>query len=140
MSSEITIQELIETLKTMTQNNVFKNNLTRVVFPYFKNYRYFSEMNFKFPLNVFVGKNGCGKSSALHALYGAPKGNNINKYWFSTELDPIKEFEEENERHCYFYEYKNNNDTVEVLYQRMHHKRQKSPDYWETARPKKNTR
>ncbi len=38
-----------------------------------------------------MGANGSGKSSILHALYGAPKDQTTRDFWFSTELDPIVE-------------------------------------------------
>lgn len=126
---------LVEDLKKMNQNKVFDNSITKIVFPYFKNYSYQSVINFDFPFTVFVGKNGSGKSSALQALYGAPYGQNIKDYWFSTELDPIEEFGEKGERHSYFYEYIKGGKKTEVLYQRM--PRKNDPDYWETSRPRK---
>ncbi|MGF7528054.1 ATP-binding protein [Bacillus paralicheniformis] len=126
---------MVERIKEMNQKCIFDNAITKIVFPYFKNYAYHSEINFEFPFTVFVGKNGSGKSSALQALYGAPYGKNIREFWFSTELDPIEEFGEEGERHSYFYEYVKDGEKTEVLYQRM--PRENDPDYWETSRPRK---
>lgn len=60
-------------------------------FPNFKNLEPGCEISFDFPLTVLVGANGSGKSSVLHALYGAPEKQSIRDFWFSTELDPIKE-------------------------------------------------
>ncbi|GAB2553058.1 ATP-dependent nuclease [Gracilibacillus alcaliphilus] len=128
-------EHLISDINQMKERNVYDNYITKLVFPYFKNYTFFSEINFTFPLTIFVGKNGSGKSSALQALYGAPKGHNIGDYWFSTVIDPIEEFGEEDERHSYFYEYTKAGKKTEVLYVRMPRKGQ--PDYWETSRPRK---
>lgn len=121
----------------MKENSVFDNYITKIAFPFFKNFTFHSEINFQFPLTILTGKNGSGKSSALHALYGAPKGKNISDYWFSSQLDPIEDFGGEvQERHSFFYEYYNNGANNAVLYQRIHHKNRNSMEYWETSRPR----
>ena len=42
-------------------------------------------------MTVLIGKNGSGKSSTLHALFGAPQGYTCSDFWFSTDVDPIAE-------------------------------------------------
>ena len=44
-------------------------------------------------MTVLVGKNGSGKSSTLHALFGSPNGYNLGDFWFSTEVDQSKKVE-----------------------------------------------
>lgn len=68
------------------------------------------------------------KSSVLHAVYGAPAGRSTGDFWFSTDVDPIKEGENK-----YFYGYKINKDSniKEVLKKRQ--PSIKAFDYWETA-------
>lgn len=121
----------------MKEHGVFDNYISKVVFPFFKNFTFHSLINFQFPLTILAGKNGSGKSSALHALYGSPKGKNISDFWFSSQLDPIEDFGGDvQERHCFFYEYCNKGTNNTVLYQRIHHKNRDSMEYWETARPR----
>ncbi|MFT3840750.1 MAG: ATP-binding protein [Myxococcaceae bacterium] len=57
----------------------------------FKNIAPGTRIDFDFPITAFVGPNGSGKTSALHALYGAPAGQTTSDYWFSTAVDPIAE-------------------------------------------------
>ncbi|QQR95196.1 MAG: AAA family ATPase [Bacteroidota bacterium] len=57
----------------MKARNAFRNFIEYIQFPYFRNLEKNTRIIFDFPLTVFVGQNGSGKSSTLHALYGAPK-------------------------------------------------------------------
>jgi len=112
------VQNDISTIKKMKENGVFKNYIEYIKFPFYKNLIPKSEINFKFPLTVLVGKNGSGKSSTLHALFGAPRGYTCSNFWFSTEVDPIAE---DGDRPRYFYGYKNDMDSgiKEVLKARI---------------------
>ena len=65
--------ETIENINKMYQDGKFKKYISNIYFPFYKNFEEFSKMDFNFPLTVIVGKNGSGKSSILHALYGCPK-------------------------------------------------------------------
>ncbi|MGG4103661.1 AAA family ATPase [Paenibacillus lautus] len=127
---------VVNTIVVMKANKVFDNYISKIAFPFFKNFTFHSAINFEFPITILTGKNGSGKSSALHALYGSPKGTNISDYWFSSQLDPIEDFGEVQERHCFFYEYYNKGETHSVLYQKMNHKNRSSMEYWETSRPR----
>ena len=69
------VQNKILTIQKMKEKNVFKNYIEYIQFPFFKNLMPGTRINFTFPITILVGKNGSGKSSTLHALYGAP-----NKY------------------------------------------------------------
>lgn len=55
----------------------------------------------------------------------------LGDYWFTKELDPIKEFDKN--RNCFIYGYIEKNNLKEVIKQRIH--REGNPDYWETAKP-----
>lgn len=90
-----------------------------------------------------VGKNGSGKSSVLHALYGCPKNSNTENFWFSTAVDPINETKKD--FNCFVYSYyekvENSIEERQVVYRRASRPgtktKRKDPDYWETDRPRK---
>lgn len=117
----------------MKVRNAFRNYIEYMQFPYFRNLEKDTRITFDFPLTVFVGQNGSGKSSTLHALYGAPKKNTPFEFWFSTAVDPIQEVSEGGDRHSFFYVYKNRGQYLEVLKLRI--LKRDNPDYWETSRP-----
>ncbi|PGX55644.1 hypothetical protein COE12_10250 [Bacillus anthracis] len=135
-------EHLIKTLQQLFDKNQFGKFIQKVTFPYYKNYLPNTTISFQFPFTVFVGRNGCGKSSALHALYGMPKGFSTEEFWFSTDLDPIKESSDGN-RHCYYYEYYEDEEVKQVLKSRMKRSasedgtKKANPDYWETSKPLK---
>ncbi|HDX9578395.1 TPA: AAA family ATPase [Bacillus pseudomycoides] len=135
-------EHLIKTLQQIFDRNKFGKFIHKITFPYYKNYLSNTTISFQFPFTVFVGRNGCGKSSALHALYGMPKGFSTEEFWFSTDLDPIKESSDGN-RHCYFYEYYDGKELKQVLKSRMKRSasedgtKKANPDYWETSKPVK---
>ena len=88
-------------------------------------------------MTVLIGKNGSGKSSTLHALFGAPQGYTCSDFWFSTDVDPIAE---SGDRNRYFYGYIENKDSdiKEVMKLRMKRgseTKKEDLDYWETSRP-----
>lgn len=117
-------------LKQMLEANVQGNYIRYIVFPSYKNFEPDTEINFKHPITILTGKNGLGKSSCLHALYGSPVGYSISDFWFSTVVDPIKEAGDSS-RHQFFYAY--GSEELEVIYSRILKKG--NPDYWETSRP-----
>lgn len=126
--------KLIEEIRQIKARNAFKNYIEYIQFPFFRNLEANTEIIFNFPLTVFVGQNGSGKSSTLHALFGAPKKNTPFDFWFSTAVDPIQEVSEGGERHSFFYVYKDKDgNPLEVLKQRIF--KRNNPDYWETSRP-----
>jgi len=130
----VNIPTLIAEISRMKARNAFRNFIEYIQFPYFRNLEKNTRIIFDFPLTVFVGQNGSGKSSTLHALYGAPKKNTPFEFWFSTAVDPIVEVSEGGDRHSFFYVYKDNRGRpLEVLKQRIF--KRNNPDYWETARP-----
>lgn len=134
------VQNDISAIKKMKTNGVFKNYIEYIKFPFYKNLIPNSKINFEFPLTVLVGKNGSGKSSTLHALFGAPMGYTCSNFWFSTEVDPITE---DGDRPRYLYGYKSDKDSEikEVLKARILRggtkTKKRDPDYWETSKPLK---
>ena len=85
------IRELIETIEKFKPGAPLEKYIGSIRFPNFKNIEPGTRVDFAFPLTVLVGANGSGKSSILHALYGAPEKYSLKDFWFSTELDPIVE-------------------------------------------------
>ncbi len=130
--------ELINTIKQMfekdTQRNVFKKYIEYIRFPFFKNFEKDLKVNFNFPITFIAGQNGSGKSSLLHALYGAPKGKSIVEFWYTTDLDRIQDLKTNRHRFIYSYKTPVTKQNVEVLKQRSGEK--KGKDYWEPAEPK----
>jgi predicted ATPase len=121
----------IKTLQQLKENNIHNKYIEYIRFPFYRNLAPDSKITFDFPITFLVGKNGGGKSSTLQSLYGCPRGYSLGDYWFTTELDPIKEFDKN--RNCFIYGYKNGNSIDEVIKQRIH--RNNDPDYWETGKP-----
>ena len=132
MSKQIT--KLLDTIRLMKARGAFRNYIDYIQFPYFRNLEKSTRITFDFPLTVFVGQNGSGKSSTLHALYGAPMRNTPFEFWFSTAVDPVLEVSDGGDRHCFFYAYKDSGgNPLEVLKLRIF--KRNNPDYWETSRP-----
>lgn len=117
------------------------NFIKKIRFPLFKKITPEAEIIFNYGFTVFVGANGCGKSSALQALYGCPKGKNTGDYWFSTNIDPIIENRSGPYRYMYQYHIDELKKDVWVTNTRAKRKnnihRRDNPDYWETAKPAK---
>ena len=136
---------LISDIKGMFERdstrNIFRNFIEYIRFPFFKNFEKDLKVNFNFPITFIVGQNGSGKSSLLHALYGAPRNYSIATYWFDTALDPIEYIK--TNRHCFIYSYyaKYSEKIVEVIKLRIQVKDKKTGkidlDYWEPSRPYK---
>ncbi|WP_330946190.1 AAA family ATPase [Thermomonas sp. LB-4] len=85
------IKDLISTIEKFKPGAPLQKYIGSIRFPNFKNIEPGTTVDFPFPLTVLVGANGSGKSSILHALYGAPDKYSLKDFWFSTELDPIVE-------------------------------------------------
>lgn len=136
--SEQKIEEQIDVIGKMKENGIFEKYIEYIDFPYYKNLVTRTRINFSFPMTVLIGKNGSGKSSTLHALFGAPQGYTCSDFWFSTEVDPIME----GGRNRYYYGYRENKhaQVKEVMKTRMKRgseTKKEDPDYWETSRPVK---
>ena len=127
-------ENLIDILRKIKINGQFKNYIDFIQFPYYRNIEIDTRITFDFPLTVFIGQNGCGKSSCLHALYGAPDGYTPYKFWFDTKVDPVSYYDAQRKRHSFWYSFKDENNQIkEVIKARI--KRQGDPNYWETSRP-----
>jgi predicted ATPase len=128
------LSDLIKILAKLKQVDGLKNYIDFIQFPYYRNLELNVRINFEFPFTVFIGQNGCGKSSALHALYGTVKGKTPGNFWFDTKVDPIQYYNDEKKRHSFWYSYKDlaglNKEVVKARIQRVH-----NPNYWETSRP-----
>lgn len=122
------IERLIEEVQEEYANERFLNYIEYIQFPQYKNLEENTHIDFSFPLTMFVGKNGTGKSSVLHALYGTPANKSTGDFWFSTEVDPIKEGDN---KYFYGYKAKKNAQVKEVIKKRQ--PSVKAFDYWETA-------
>jgi predicted ATPase len=129
------INDNIEKIKKAFKNGrrEFEPFIEYVRFPHYKNFERDTQITFDFPFTVFIGKNGSGKSSALHALFGIPRGNSTGNFWFSTQVDPIEE--NQNEPHCHIHGYRNERgEIIEALKTRINSKNY-GLDYWEPSRP-----
>lgn len=127
-------RELISIIWTIKSNGGFNNYIDFVRFPYYRNLEVDTVINLEFPLTIFIGQNGCGKSSCLHALYGAPKGSTPSSFWFDTSVDPIAYYDDNKKRHSFWYSYMDSDGTTkEVIKARI--RRSNDPNYWETSRP-----
>ncbi|WP_051957563.1 ATP-dependent nuclease [Altibacter lentus] len=124
---------LIETIKHIKSGNQFQRYIDFIQFPFYRNIEIDTRITFDFPLTVFIGQNGCGKSSCLHALYGAPDRYTPYKFWFDTKVDPVNYYDEQRKRHSFWYSFQEGKQTKEVIKARI--KRQNDPNYWETSRP-----
>lgn len=145
---------LIQKIQADKIDGKFNKYINKIIFPFYKNFQNFSSINFQFPLTVLVGKNGTGKSSILHALYGCPYHMSTKDYWFSTDIDPIKDSrldlasktakDDGKLAQSYVYTYDDTNEHItnaHVLKTRAKRSgtktKEKDPDYWEPATPKK---
>ncbi|MDR0979196.1 MAG: AAA family ATPase [Lachnospiraceae bacterium] len=133
------IELKLNRIEELKEQGKFKNYIEYMQFPHYKNLEAFAKIELKFPMTILIGKNGSGKSSTLHAFYGAPKGYNCGEYWFSTNVDPILE-NSTRERNRYFYAYREKaTDAIkEVRVSRIKRSqtdaKKEDLDYWETTR------
>ena len=135
MNSKL-IQQIAGKFSGKTRFETFKDYITDIHFPFYKGLVPGSKIDFKFPLTVLVGENGCGKSSVLQALENVSAGKSLSQRWFSTSVDPIPD----NARPCFWYSYYNAEAgrTVQILNTRIKKKFKdgsENPDYWEPSRP-----
>lgn len=129
-----TLEELLATINRIKSRNQFHKYIDFIQFPFYRNVEINTRIKFDFPLTVFIGQNGCGKSSCLHALYGAPLNHTPYTFWFDTRVDPITYFDDQRRRHSFWYSFKDDQGvTKEVIKARI--RRNDDPNYWETSRP-----
>lgn len=125
--------DIIKTISSIKNAGGFNKYIDFIQFPFYRNIEIDTRITFNFPLTVFIGQNGSGKSSCLHALYGAPERYTPYKFWFDTKVDPVNYYDEQRKRHSFWYSFKEGNRTYQVIKARI--KRQNDPNYWETSRP-----
>jgi predicted ATPase len=125
----LTVTELVKAITSKFQK--YPQGYIRYIrFPRFKNLAPNARLDLNFPLTALIGPNGSGKTTVLHALYGAPKGQSTSDYWFSTACDPIEEGGGEVSR--YIYGHMQQGQVVETRKARVSKKDR--PDYWEPTK------
>jgi len=128
------LEQLLSSITRIKNSGNIRKYIDFIQFPFYRNLEINSKINFEFPLTVFIGQNGCGKSSCLHALYGAPRGTTPYEFWFDTSVDPVEYYDDLRKRHSFWYKFKSDDSTYkEVIKARI--RRNNDPNYWETSRP-----
>ncbi len=115
---------------------VFPKFITHIRFPKFKNLTPDTRIDFSFPVTALVGANGSGKTSVLHAIYGAPYGKSTGDFWFSTEVDPIVEGDGSPNRFIYGHYHRQADKVVETRKARVRKVVNgiENPNYWEPTK------
>jgi len=128
------LPQLISTIGAIKTAGQFQQYIDFIQFPFYRNVEIDTRITFDFPLTVFIGQNGCGKSSVLHALYGAPRGKTPYEFWFDSKVDPVEYYDDNRKRHSFWYSFVSiDNSIKEVIKARI--RREGDPNYWETSRP-----
>lgn len=117
-------------------HTLFPSYITHIRFPRFKNLAPGTNIDFSFPITALVGANGSGKTSVLHALYGAPLRYSTGEYWFSTQVDPIEEGDGSPSRFIYGHYNSGLKAVVETRKARVRKVRdgKSDPNYWEPTK------
>lgn len=132
------MQKLVSDLKSMRAANALPLYITHIRFPRFKNIDRGARLDFDFPVTALVGPNGCGKTSALHALYGAPNRMSTSDYWFATDVDPIIEGDGEPNRFIYGHILAGVKSPVETRKARVGKSTNRRPGYFEPTKAVKS--
>lgn len=132
MDVENDIAKLVKELRKLKPGQPLDKYITHIRFPRFKNLRPGSRIDFSFPVTALVGSNGCGKTSVLHALYGAPLRQSTSDFWFNTRVDPITEKQDDPNRFIYGHWLASAKRVVETRKARV--KKEGDPDYWEPTK------
>ena len=152
-TGRLAIPELIQKITGMKNGRDFSPYIDSIVFARYRRIKPMERIDFQFPLTVLVGRNGTGKSSALHALYGAPEGQSVANFWFGTAVDPVDvgaevEVEEEDEqgkkklteeqKAAFWYSYRHDGQERQAIKQRVRREKAKAfadQENWEPTRP-----
>ncbi len=118
-------------LSDMLAANKFEPFIRYIRFPYFRNLRDGTKIDFGHPITALVGPNGTNKTAILRALQGCPDYYNVGQYWYSTSLDPI--VGKERHRFIHGYRAQSTGGVVEVIKTRI--AKGSNPDYFEPSRP-----
>ena len=81
------INKQIEQIVSMSEKGIIKNRINRITLKQFRGFEKESEINFKFPLSVVVGKNGSGKTTVLRMIQLLGKGNIPQNEFFEIDFD-----------------------------------------------------
>jgi hypothetical protein len=121
-------------LKALLDSGQLEPFIRHIRFPFFKNLKPGTHIEFSYPITALIGANGTNKSTVIRALYGCPGYQNLGELWFSTVVDPILETKGEG-RNRFIYGYLNEgaDGIVEVIKTRI--MKESDPDYWEPSRP-----
>lgn len=141
---EISTADLIKRLTIEKRNGKFHPYIEFIQLSQYRAFEPNARLTFSFPVTVLVGQNGSGKTSLLHALYGAPVNHSTGAWWFGTHVDPIDSEKvvtkpsgrtqlEEQHKASFWYGYRNSGKDLEVLKLRI--RKRNDPDYWEPSRP-----
>jgi hypothetical protein len=145
MPGDPEIERLVGEVKKMKAKGAFTTFIDYIVFPRYRNISPDARISFEFPLTVLVGQNGSGKTAVLQALFGAPTGSSVSRWWFETAVDPIIEPATtggsrrrsadlpSERRSAFWYGYKHDGEDRYVIKSRI--KRPNDPDNWEPSRP-----
>jgi predicted ATPase len=137
MSIDKELQAAALPLSKMKPGKPFKRFITHIRFPRFKNLSTGTRIDFEFPVTALVGSNGCGKTSVLHALFGAPEGSSTSEYWFATNVDTIDSRDDDPQRFIYGHWLQDASwhpvgGVVETRKARV--KKDDKPEYWEPTK------
>ncbi len=131
---------LIAELEKFSPGQPLKKFITHIRFPNFKNLQPGTRVSFEFPVTALVGANGSGKTSVLHALYGAPLRKSTSDFWFSTAVDPIEDGNDNPSRFIYGHWLQNLRKVVETRkaryrkFRKVADRKIPDPDYWEPTK------
>ena len=128
----LNIDDLIKKVGSIYKSVGWKKGITHIRFPRFKGVEENALVKFEYPITALVGPNGVGKTSVLHALYGAPHGNTTAKFWFETALDKIDGPKKNPQRFIYGHFNESYGAIVETRKARIGNSR--DYDYWEPYR------
>lgn len=81
------INKQIEKIVSMSEKGIIKNRIEKITIKQFRGFEKESEINFKFPLSVVVGKNGSGKTTVLRMIQLLGKGNIPQNEFFEIDFD-----------------------------------------------------
>lgn len=137
---DLDLKNTINTLEKLKTTRQLEPYINHIRFPdKYRNLEKGLRINFDFPITALVGPNGTNKSSILRAIYACPEGYSLEKFWFSTAVDPI---DEDGGRSAYIYGYyqPDCDSIVEILKTRIkrvfkNKSDEVNPEYWEPSRP-----
>lgn len=135
MDMDAEIAKLVTVLASFKPGKPLQGFITHIRFPRFKSLEPNATVKFDFPFVALVGPNGVGKTSVLHALYGAPFGQSTAQFWFATDLDPIAGTRKNPQRFVYGHWNASFKGIVETRKARLGKAR--DYDYWEPYRSSK---